>query len=258
MARHRIKVAITGRGATPELVPIEVLAETLAHVGKAVLANLDPCLELPEGATIGLVAIEESSDGLVLSVPDRLVPTVALISQAIDNEDFSGLSEPGVSALRNLSSTLEKHEWSFQVAENREHDIRHVRIEYSHLPPPPDKGVPIRGSTTVFGRCLRVGGAKKPKAEIRSSSTGEILYADLSEEIAKELGKLLYEEVILEGAAVWDSATWQIQEFRISRVTAYRQTDPVLAFKELSEASHGKWGDVDAPEYVRSLRSENR
>ncbi len=66
----------------------------------------------------------------------------------------------------------------------------------------------------------------------------------------------MYETIALEGEAVWDPDTWEIIEFRATRMLPYRPKDPLAAFRELAAASGGAWDGIDADEYVRGIRSE--
>lgn len=94
----------------------------------------------------------------------------------------------------------------------------------------------------------------KPKAEIRLQ-TGELLYPDVAEVIAKDLGKYLYEEVVVKATATWRTDTWQVVDLKIEAISPFRRVDPVLAFKELADAAKGRWEEVDAREYVDRLRA---
>ncbi len=257
MSRHKVRMAITGKGASPETVPLHDLAEILASIERLVLACADVAtVELPHQAPVSLVGIEESSAGLVLSVEDPHVCAVSRVSNAVATGDYLELPETALLELRKLTRSVERREWEFEIRENQDLGITYVRVESKSLPAMAEHGS-VEGTSTIYGRCLRVGGATKPKAEIRLSSSGQILNVELSETEAKELAKRLYEEVILEGRATWDVETWEVERFRVSHITPYRQTDPALAFKELAEAAHGQWKGVDAAEYVRSLRSED-
>ena len=84
---------------------------------------------------------------------------------------------------------------------------------------------------------------------------GKILPITLSENMAKELGKSLYEDVCIEGKAKWYTEDWMIAEFEAVRICEFRGTDPVTAFKNLAVAAKGKWDGVDAIDYVKALRS---
>jgi hypothetical protein len=115
--------------------------------------------------------------------------------------------------------------------------------------------VNLQGTTTIQALCLRVGGVQ-PKAELRLPNREKLLHAELTAEVARQLAQRLYEEVILEGRATWNVDPWEVEAFRVNRVTTYRKTDAVLAFKELSEAARGSWDEVDALSYVHGLRSD--
>lgn len=257
MHRHRVKVAITGAEVSPERVSVRELVEILSRIERAVLSYAQVHVgQLPEEADLSLVDIEPGSECLVFSVPDPLVNAVAVISQAIDAQQYDELPEPTYAELYALSESVTGRGWGLEIREHLEQGIRYARIDAEKPLAPPPQPALVQGTTTIHGRCLRVGGATQPRAEIRLSSTEQILNVTLSEELAKELGKRLYDEVVLEGSVTWDTQTWEIESFRVSRITDYRKTDPDLAFKELAEAAEGKWEEVDAAEYVRGLRRD--
>jgi hypothetical protein len=84
-----------------------------------------------------------------------------------------------------------------------------------------------------------------------------LLFVDVTEEVAKELGRRLYEEVSLEGTGVWQVQDWKLVEFRVTAISGFRRVDPELAFHELAASAKGRWDEVDAIEYVRQVRCEN-
>lgn len=257
MNRHRVEMAITGAKVTPETVSIRDLVDILARVERMVVSYAEARFaELTEEATLSLVDIEAGSECLVFSVPDPLLGAVAQISKAVQLGDYVELPQSTYAELYGLSESVTKRGWGFEIQENLGHGIHHARIDDQNMLAPRSPAF-VQGTTTVHGRCLRVGGAVQPKAEIRLSTTAKILNVDLSEEMAKELAARLYEEVVLEGSVTWNMDSWEIERFRVSRITAYRKTDPDLGFKELAEAAEGRWEGVDAVEYVRALRSDD-
>jgi hypothetical protein len=110
----------------------------------------------------------------------------------------------------------------------------------------------VRGTTTLYGRCIRVGGVR-PKAEI-SLRQGGTLFIDVTEQIAKDLGRRLYDEVCILGEASWETATWTIQGFRATAISPYSPTDLAAAFEQLAAAAGTHWDGVDAIEYVQHCR----
>jgi hypothetical protein len=258
MSRHRIKVAITGAGVSPESVSLRDLADVLARLDRAVRSYVaSKRLELPDDAMVSLVGVVEGSDGLLLATSESLVPVLGVLSRAVHDRDFTELPTETYSELYGLSTSLTTRGWGFKIYEEKPLGI--LPAEFSAAEPlmPPAKPTYVEGTTTLYGRCLRVGGAGQPKAEVRLPNTTKLLHVDLSEALAKELATKLYEEVALEGTATWEVDSWEIQDFRVNRVTSYRKSDPVAAFKELAEAAKGRWDDVEASAYVHSLRTDD-
>ncbi|MBI5153624.1 hypothetical protein HZA57_00170 [Candidatus Poribacteria bacterium] len=83
---------------------------------------------------------------------------------------------------------------------------------------------------------------------------GQLIQAEATEALARELGAHLYEEVAVEGEATWNARTWEIENFRVLGVHPFAPSDPVSAFEQLQQASAGTWDRVDAREYVNAVR----
>jgi hypothetical protein len=114
------------------------------------------------------------------------------------------------------------------------------------------------GETTIWGTLDRVGGIT-PEATIRQSN-GELLTIIVSKDLAQELGKFLYRDIGIEGEACWQLADWKIISFKGLAMAAYRpdETSLTRTMKELARASEGRWDGVDAAEFVRKLRHEDK
>jgi hypothetical protein len=105
------------------------------------------------------------------------------------------------------------------------------------------------GTTTLLARCLRVGGVAQPKAVLRLIQ-GNLLHIKVSEEMARELGRHLYDEIVLTGTATWRTDTWAIIDFKIKNISKFERVAPAVAFRELAEAAGGALDHVDAWEFV--------
>jgi hypothetical protein len=255
MIRHEVQVAITGAQMSPEEVSLRELAAVLQRLDAAIQSYAAERLDVPAGVEVSLVDIRNSSDSLILSVPEPLLPAVITISESFHRGDYSRLPRATYKELYELSDTVVRRGWGLEIREQADAGVSYANLTPAVPLAPPAGPVHLRGTSTVHGRCLRVGGSTKPRAEIRLSS-GELLNIDLSEALAKDLAPQLYEEVALEGTATWDPDTWKIVSFRVNEVLPYRKVDPALAFRELSEAAAGRWDEVDPIAYVRRLRDE--
>ncbi len=257
MNKLRFQIDITGPSG-PDEVSASDLAEFLISIEKSVIACASEFgLELPEeGPVISLVDIAPSSDRLVFSAPEPVVPAVASMTNAILSEDYDDLPRETHQELYEISERARQRGWGIEFKENKRYGILPAKITPTKGVHAPVKPSEITGTTTLIARCLRVGGVM-PKAELRLHNRTELLYVDVTEEIAKALGKKLYEEVVLEGKATWRKDVWQVIDFQVASVSEFRRVDPHLAFKELSEVANGRWDGVDAIEYVRQIREED-
>lgn len=250
--RLTFQLNITGPEG-PTSVAIGDLAGVLAQLERTVAAYVRlEKVEIPEGSVaVSLLDIRQGSEGLVFSVPPPVMPAVALMSKNILHNSYGSSDAHG--EVYRLWQELQSRRWGLAFVPDARHDIVAAEIPQDRGVPAPPRPSEIKGDTTILARCLRVGGVK-PKAEIRLQ-TGELLYPDVSEVVAKELGKFLYDEVVVKATATWRTDTWQVIDLQIDTVSPFRRVDPVLAFKELAEAAKGRWDEVDAREYVDRLRT---
>lgn len=106
----------------------------------------------------------------------------------------------------------------------------------------------ISGETTITGEVKRVGGATGRRCMLRLPSRLELLYCDVaSEQVARELGNHLYEDVVASGTAQWLKLNWEIVGFRIASVTTVAQGSLSEAFGALRAAGGDAWDHVDKP-----------
>lgn len=257
MTRHEVEIQLSGAKLSPEAVSISALVGVLTRLDNAVRGYLP---EAPGGASeeaaLSLTGIRAGSETLVLSLAEPYLPAWVGISDAIESGDYGKLPGPSYEEIYRLSEDTAKRKWAVEIRENAALGVKPARLSPDKPLKAPAGPVAIKGTTTIHGRCLRVGGSTRPRAEVRLSSTGQLLNADISEKDAKSLAQQLYEEVALEGTATWDPDTWEIVAFKVTDVLPYRKVDPALAFKELSEVAEGKWDEVDPVAYVRGLRDE--
>jgi len=257
MARQSFQINIQGP-SNPEEVSARYLAEFLTRLEDFLSAYVEgQGLELSsEGPALSLVDVKTGSEGLVFSILGSAVPAISAASIAILHGNYEGLPCKAHRELFQLSEHLRAQGWGASFEENLSLKIAPAKITPDRGVLPPPEPAKLKGTTTLLARCLRVGGATKPKAEIRLSQSGELLYVDVSESIAKALGRMLYEEVVLEGNATWDAETWKIIDFKINEVTDFTRTAPHKAMEELAKAAKGRWEGVDAVEYVRHIRGD--
>jgi hypothetical protein len=241
-------------GPRPSEVDIEDLATILEDLKKAVSACLDPNGSQDDlSARVSLVGIVEGSDGLVLEIQPRAAEAASRLSRALGARSYTDLPIGAHSALYRLNQFTSKRRWGLRFRRNKSARIEAVEVvEPTHVTPPAERRT-VSGSTSLLARCLRVGGATTPMAELRLPNR-RLLHVEVTESVARELGKRLYDQVVLTGEAVWDARDGDLKEFKVKEVNEFRAVPVDLAFKELASASRGRWDDVDAESFVKHVR----
>jgi hypothetical protein len=255
MADSNYKITISGPGVLPETTRASDLGEFLTNIEKAISETaLSRGIKVTDQDIVSLTSIEKSSNKLTFTVAGILLTAASSVSEAIQTKKYERLPRQAHEALYQVSKQAIKHEWQVKFEENKALGIKGGVISKENQVPPAQVTY-IEGTTSIYGRCIRVGGLT-PKVEIQLYQGGTI-FITLSEQMARELARSLYEDVCIEGIAKWNTDDWTIEEFYGTRVREFRATDPVEAFKNLAVAARGKWDGVDAIQYVKGLRSES-
>ena len=251
--RTTFRLDLLGEGVLPETTRASDLADFVANFEKAILETARAHgVELPDDPFVSLVGIEPGSNRLKWAVATLVLPAVTAVSSAVLHNDFTQIPRPAHQALHDISRRVVDRQWSVRFVADDPSVVPPAEISEAHPVPPPPPAPELRGTTTLFGRCIRVGGVR-PRAEI-SLQGGGTLFIDVSEQLARQLAQRLYEQVSLDGEASWDAETWSIQSFRATAVTDFRAVSLASAFHELTVAASDAWNGVDVDAYVAERR----
>jgi hypothetical protein len=254
MRKPEVEIRMIGPDVAPETVRASDLADFLIHFERAVLAAANtPDEPALEEALVSLVGVDEGSNRLRLALASLVVGAAANLTNAIASGDYAGVPFAAQEALFDISRKMTRKGWAIQFTPNSKLGIVPAAISPEH-PVPDPASQKVTGTTTIYGRCVRVGGAE-PKVVIRPFNSADLLAISVTEALAKQLAKRLYEEVGLEGQAEWRSGDLKLTGFRAVRMIDYQPTGPVQAFRELAEAAHGRWDGINPVEYVNDLRA---
>ncbi len=250
MTKRNFTIKMTGQ-AKPDTVSAGDLADFIEHVEKALVAYVKTeALELHSDVAVSLVGVGEGSNELTFAAQAEVMPGVFAVAEAITHRDFSRLPFETHQNLYELVKLGRKRGWGLELSSaGRTPAI----IEPGEEIQPPANPVMVSGSTSLLARCLRVGGVE-PKAEIRTLKDDRLLHVAISETLARELAKRLYDVVLLEGQATWSAETWEVKDFKVTGVQPYQKMPVSNAFGELREASSGRWEGIDAVARVAELR----
>jgi hypothetical protein len=120
------------------------------------------------------------------------------------------------------------------------------------------KSLLILGETSFVAKIQRVGGATETKCALRVDFQNRLLFCKVSsKEVAREMGKRLYEEVVVSGTASWLKTSWRIFAFAVASISQPAQGTLTEAFEELRKAGGDRWGKIDDPEaYLLEVTGE--
>jgi hypothetical protein len=254
---------ITLRNATPETTPLGELAKLIEKLDVAIIETArDRNIELPEDeAVVSLVNIEKGSNRLIFTLAPFMWPILAELANSIEEGDFVALPTKAHNALYDISRQAKKQHWDVLFPENQDHEnqdqMYHIhKTEIStQRPITPPKPQFIKGTTTIFGMCMGVGG-KTPKVDLSLSNRGRLLRCETTREIAVRLSRSLYKNVALYGQALWNPDTWELVKFKATEIAnQVHDGSPEKALEEVSKVVGDQWKDVDVVEFVNNVRS---
>jgi len=254
--REKIRFSVKGEGLTLEEMPLPHLIQILQLIERAVTSfPSGPEVATSESTFVSLTGVFESSAGFEVSAPPPLVAPVREIAIAVERGETAKLPRSVVETLHELSAAIVKRRWTLQIEPRRDLNIPAATISEALPVAAPPKRRPLEGTTTLFARCVRVGG-REPRAELLLLTSTRLLNIAVSQELARELARFLYDEVVLEGSASWDADTLAIESFVLHRVGSYRKAPLELAFQELKKIANGELDGLDALALVRELRGD--
>lgn len=254
MSPSIVELRIRGPRLHPDTMKASDLAQVLVCLEKTIesVADLRPSEDEMPAAVISLTGVRDGSCYLSLTVSPVAWEAVATVCRSVEDRIFARLPRLAQAKLAELSRVFAHRGWEGEFT-GRSLPKAIISATNPIPEPPPPR---LRGSTTLVGQCIRVGGVQ-PGVQVRPSKGGKLVTVQAPRELVKELGDRVYETVALEGDAVWDPDTWELIEFRAARVLPYKPNDLLVAFHELAAATGGAWDGVDAGEYVRKARFED-
>jgi hypothetical protein len=252
-----LEIHFTGENISPENIRIGEIAVILDAIENVLLTIVSEDHQglSKESLTIGLHSVNAGSLGLQFTtkLPEIVNPAFYKVASSIQTGVGDSLSPESLHHFEKILSFVKKYQAQadFIVINGRSETLATLTPDFE-IP----KSIYLNGQTTIFGEIVRVGGVE-PKVEVKTIS-GKTIYCPFEFSLASQLGSLLYKLVGLDGDARWDARTFEIEEFRVTSISEYRQTPLIDAFQSLSEVA-GKYYDEidDVIAYVAELRGDD-
>ncbi len=255
MDKSLFHIEMKGAGVCPQTTPLKSLVNFLTNLEATILETAKAQnVDTKAGeAPLSLVEIATGSNRLGLAVSPLFVPVIAQITRAINTQNFSTIPDRAHQSLYGISEQAKSENWEVHFVEDKSQAIEIATISNERPIPNPTSPY-VKGTSTIFGKCIRVGGAE-PKVDIRLPNRSRLLHVKVTEEMARSLARSLYDAIAMTGEATWERETWFIVNFKATSVVNIQSGSPLQAFEELGEVVGEKWKGIDVNRFVEELRS---
>lgn len=245
-----LELKFEGGGIKPSAVRASEVAELISSFEKAIIITLQdryPDIDTHQYAYLSITNIEDQSLGLKFlaeKATEAFLSTFFLLTTSINKNAYNEIPSPAVENLKNISRFTKKH--------NCDCNYIHQGLNLAKFTPETIVEVSelntIKGETILYGKLQRVGG-EVPRVVFKDH-TGQNIYFEVTEDVAKQLAPKLYEEIALTGTARWDKKTFKVLDFKVSGITDLESRSLTKTFSEISSVIGKYWNEVDDIESV--------
>lgn len=247
-----MRLHLGGAASDPESLGLSDLCSVLESLSKILHHHGD--VESPKGSepVVSLRTIErtESTD-IELSLSEPGIEVFSDLTAKLTDLDGpkDRFSRDVLNELRDLDKKLASRGLEAHVRENNDLKIHGASLAL------PFELKTIRGTTTLYGLCVRAGGERKKSAQLRLLGEASLRTVQLaSTDLATRLGKRLYDKVGLSGDAEWNAYSWELESFKATKLLPFRDVGVAAAVESVKDVAAGTLDELDALDYVRSLR----
>lgn len=261
MADNEFLLRIVGEDVSPQSVDVDDLTDVIRGFRGAIASIAGEDGHRVFLGLVNVAATASDSETLTLSGSPETLASAQELVRSLASDTTHKLPEKARICLRNIWKSTFRRGWDACEFSGNGSAIGNAAIlREKELFPIPGT---YRGTTTLYGRCIRAGGERRKTATLKLTN-GETLTITLkTTKLAKQLGERLYQVVGLKGEAIWQSSDRSLSDFRADTLTDYTDRDTPLrersvveAFDALVIAAGNRWDNVNPDEFVREQRRD--
>jgi hypothetical protein len=251
-----LEVLFQGKDIAPEKLPLRLISDTLSAVQRLASGlDADEVSQVPDEDAIGLIGVKRGSAiyQCFAHNPRAAIRNIRLAGELIQRpkETPDVPFEYVINPVHVISRTAAALNCTILVrATNQAKEVlagfdknAYDLLARHHL---------ATGSTSITGVVIRAGGATTEKCAFRIAGRRRLMYCTVAtRELARRLGRHLYETVLATGTAQWVRRNWKMVSFEVTDVTVTKRAAKLSdAMKALYEAGGSAWDSVQNPEDV--------
>ena len=242
--QQTIEARLRGEELSPATIrsrDIGVFISSLEQMIASIVSRDNPALGLAENqVTLGLSAIQQGSYVMQFQTQyrDEVFRAYEIAISAINNNNFDVLPIRSLEAIKNIRTISRNYRTEIELGYRNGQFIPMASVSSNTIIDV--KVQEISGETTLYGVLTGIVGTDPPSAKI-TLLNGEKISCNVTEKenlaVARKLGKYLYSEIGVRGAARWNLRDMSLTFFRIDEVLEYRAT-------KLSEALENTYDSI--------------
>ncbi len=261
------EVRLVGTNLRPWSVPMRALSRALQAVQRLIEGDQPESAEEGESApghdqthgSLHLLSVTSGSAKYGVAADDSAIAVAALrlAGGAIDAPGTADWTQPLLSAIEDLSGVARTLGCTIEFRHPGKSGAVLATIK------PETFGLVsstafVTGESSVIGTVERVGGATEMHCGLRVPSQPDrmVICRVDNAELVRELGKYVYQPVIVSGPVTWLRAGWRIRHVHVRSVSPAKRASVQQTLAEMRRIGGSDWARIDDPDrFIMEMRS---
>ena len=261
-------VRLIGHGVKPWAVPMRTLARVLDAVQRLVDQREDEFAEDAvvgdfEGqeeiaaesvATLRLVDVKAKSAGYAVAAKygAAAIAVISDVGKAIQRPKDADWSGSTISSIKELSEVARSLGCIIEFGKPGGDVLAKITpLTYREV----SESAFVHGYTSIYAALVRIGGATEPHCGLRLPDQSRMVFCHVNPNLIREMGKFLYQDIVVGGDATWLRHNWQLKDLKITSFEPPKKGSIRDVLKKLYNAGGAGWDSVADPDkYISEMR----
>lgn len=209
-------------------------------------------LPIAEAPSLRLVSLRAASAGygIAASDPTTVLDALRIAGSQIDAPEEADWRPSTLSSIRDISDAARSLGVQVEIRAIRDGRPSSVIAKISPASFTEISQIAmVHGTSSVLGVVERVGGVTTKHCGLHVSSQKKMIYCQVdSEKIVKEMGKYLFQSILVTGTVTWLKRTWEIKTIKISDFEPPKGPDFLDTLQRMNRAGGSAWDKVRDPD----------